>query len=99
MERCPICRALLNGASTCRRCHAELAQVQKVTELASDLAGAAMLCLARGHTAEANRLLARARLLHATPEVLALLLRLRPFPNGTEHLVKGGFGQRGAWTG
>jgi hypothetical protein len=24
MERCPLCRAMLNGAETCRTCRAEL---------------------------------------------------------------------------
>jgi hypothetical protein len=72
MERCPICRAALNGATTCRRCRADLREVQRVFALASDLAGAATLCLAGGRMTEAARLLARARLLHATPEILAL---------------------------
>src|SRR4051812_41305790 len=30
MERCPICRATLNGADTCRRCRAELGSVIRV---------------------------------------------------------------------
>ncbi len=72
MERCPICRATLNGAETCRRCRAELGQVQRIEHLAADLTGAAMLALAQGHSDEARRLLARARLLHATPAVQAL---------------------------
>jgi hypothetical protein len=72
MERCPICRATLNGATTCRRCRADLQQVQQVEKLASTLIGAAMTSLARGHTEEARRLLARARLLHATPTTRAL---------------------------
>jgi hypothetical protein len=72
VERCPICRAALNGAETCRRCRAELRQVQRIEQLASELAGAAMLALAQGHCDEARRLLARARLLHATPAVQAL---------------------------
>ena len=72
MERCPVCRATLNGATTCRRCRADLREVQKAAELAMQLAGAAMLCLAEGRIGEARRVLARARLLHATPEILAL---------------------------
>jgi hypothetical protein len=72
MERCPICRATLNGATTCRRCRADLQQVQQVEKLAAALVGAAMLSLAQGRTAEARRQLARARLLHATPAARAL---------------------------
>ena len=72
MERCPVCRATLNGATTCRRCRADLQHVQQVAELGATLVGAAMLSLVEGHTAEARRLLARARLLHATPSTRAL---------------------------
>ena len=46
--------------------------VQQVAELAATLVGAAMLSLVEGHTAEAGRLLARARLLHAPPSTRAL---------------------------
>jgi hypothetical protein len=72
MERCPICRATLNGTTTCRRCRADLQQVQQVAKLASALTGAAMTSLAQGHTEEARRLLARARFLHATSATRAL---------------------------
>lgn len=76
MERCPVCRAALNGATTCRRCRADLREVQQAAALAAELAGAAMRCLAEGRMAEAARLLDRARLLHATPDILALWRRL-----------------------
>jgi methylphosphotriester-DNA--protein-cysteine methyltransferase len=72
VERCPICRATLNGAETCRRCRAELRQAQGIEQLASALVGAAMLAIVQGHKDETRRLLARARLLHATPVVQAL---------------------------
>jgi transcriptional regulator of aromatic amino acid metabolism len=75
MERCPICRAALNGATTCRRCRADLQQVQQVQQVAEQaaaLAGAAMLSLVQGDAATARHLLARARLLHATPSTRAL---------------------------
>lgn len=74
MMQCPICRALLNGAETCRRCRAELQQVQDVERQGRELAGAAMHLLALGHTVEAQRLLRRACVVHATPEVRALLV-------------------------
>ena len=37
MIQCPICRALLNGAETCRRCRAELKQVQDVERQGREL--------------------------------------------------------------
>jgi hypothetical protein len=82
MERCPICRALLNGADTCRRCRAELATVCEVERLGRDLTGAGMHRLAVGDVAEAARLLRRARAIHATQEG-RMLLRIvaASFPN------------------
>lgn len=73
MERCPICRATLNGAETCRRCRAELASVLAAERAARRLADMAMLRLALGDRAAAARLLRRSLLLHRTPEGLALL--------------------------
>jgi predicted amidophosphoribosyltransferase len=72
MMHCPICRALLNGADTCRRCRTELKQVQDVERQGLEVAGAAMHLLALGDTATALRLLRRARVVHATPEVRLL---------------------------
>jgi len=72
MMQCPICRALLNGAETFRRCRAELKQVQDVERQGRELAGAAMHLLALGHTVEGMRLLRRACVVHATPEVRLL---------------------------
>jgi predicted amidophosphoribosyltransferase len=72
MMYCPICRATLNGADTCRRCRTELKQVQDVERRGRELVGAAMHLLALGDTAAAMRLLRRARIVHATPEVRLL---------------------------
>ena len=72
MDICPICRASLNGATTCRRCRADLRQVQEIEGLGQTLAGAAMLSLATGQKAAARQLLRRARAVHATPTVRAL---------------------------
>lgn len=82
MLHCPICRALLNGADTCRRCRAELKQVQEVARQGRELAGAAMYCLAVGDTAAARRLLRRARVVHATPQVEVLCAMARTPPPG-----------------
>ena len=72
MLHCPICRALLNDADTCRRCRTELKQVRDVERLGRELVGAAMHFLALGNTAAAMRLLRRAHVVHATPEVRLL---------------------------
>jgi hypothetical protein len=72
MMHCPICRALLNGADTCRRCRTELKQVQDVERQGRELVGAVMHLLALGDTAAAMRLLRRARVVHATPELRLL---------------------------
>jgi hypothetical protein len=82
MKHCPICRALLNGASTCRRCRAELHGVQEVERLGRRLAGAAMHRLALGETVEAVGLLRRACAIHAIPELLILLRYLMGCPAG-----------------
>jgi predicted amidophosphoribosyltransferase len=72
MLHCPICRALLNDADTCRRCRTELKQVQDVERQGRELVDAAMHLLALGDTAAAMRLLRRARVFHMTPEVRLL---------------------------
>ena len=68
MERCPLCRALLNGADTCRRCRTELGTAQRVEREARILVGAAIDHLMRGDTTTATLLLRRAMVRHATPE-------------------------------
>jgi hypothetical protein len=69
---CPIWRARLNDADTCRRCRTELKQVLDVERQGRELVGAAMHFLALGNTAAAMRLLRRAHVVHATPEVRLL---------------------------
>ena len=72
MERCPLCRAGLNGAETCRRCRAELQLAQQVEREGQALVNAAMHCLSLDDADTAERLLRRALVLHAAPETLAL---------------------------
>ncbi len=72
MERCPICRATLNGAETCRRCRAELQSVMRAEEDGQALADAASHWLSLGDVVTAKQLLWRALAVHATPEVRAL---------------------------
>ena len=72
MDRCPLCRATLNGADTCRRCRAELGTVQRVEREGQALLDAAIHRLSLDDAASAGRLLRHALALHATPEVRAL---------------------------
>jgi hypothetical protein len=72
METCPVCRASLNGASTCRRCRADLQKVQEIERRGQALAGAAMLALADGDNTAGAHWLDRARAVHASPTVRAL---------------------------
>jgi predicted amidophosphoribosyltransferase len=85
MLQCPLCRALLNGADTCRRCRAQLKQALELERQAGWIAGEAMHALALGKTAEAYRLLRRAQVVHATPEI-RLLARIlaRRIASGSE---------------
>ena len=72
MDACPICRASLNGATTCRRCRADLQKVQEAALRGQALMGAAMRSLAEGDLAGADQWLGRARAVHATPAVRTL---------------------------
>ena len=72
MDHCPLCRAALNGAETCRRCRAELQMAQRVEREGQVLADAAMHCLSLDEAGTAEKLLRRALMLHAAPETLAL---------------------------
>ena len=72
MDRCPLCRAALNGAQTCRRCRAELRTAQRAEHEGQVLVNAAMHCLALGDADTAEQLLRRALVLHAAPEAVAL---------------------------
>jgi hypothetical protein len=72
MERCPLCRATLNGAETCRRCRAELQSVNRVEREGQGLTDAAMHALSLDDVMSARRLLRRALAVHSTPQVRAL---------------------------
>jgi len=72
MDTCPICRASLNGATTCRRCRADLQKVQEAALRGQALMGAAMRSLAEGDLAGAEQWLGRARAVHATSAVRTL---------------------------
>jgi hypothetical protein len=84
MERCPLCRAMLNGAETCRRCKAELQTVQRVERESDALVGTAMHRLSQGDTAASRRLLRLALGLRATPEVRALWRLMAALPDRSD---------------
>jgi hypothetical protein len=63
---------MLNGADSCRRCRAELQTAQRVERTSQVLIGAAIHRLALDDAEAAERLLRRALVLHATPEVRSL---------------------------
>jgi len=77
MERCPICRATLNGAETCRRCRAELGSVLRTERMAEEIRTMAMHRFMSGDPETADRLLKRSLLLHRTPEAVSLQKLLR----------------------
>ncbi len=72
MERCPLCRAALKGADTCRRCRAELQVAQGVQREGSRLVDVAIHHLALDDAATAERLLHRALVLREAPQTRAL---------------------------
>ncbi len=72
MDRCPLCRAGLNGAEACRRCRAELGMAQRAEREGHALVDTAMHCLSLDDADAAEQLLRRALVLHAAPETLAL---------------------------
>ena len=59
MERCPLCRAALHGADTCRRCRADLRTAQEVERDGQALVGAAIHRLALDNAEIAELLLRR----------------------------------------
>lgn len=72
MDTCPICRASLNGATTCRRCRADLQTVKAVEQRGHALVAAAVRALIEGDSASAAHWLGRARWVHGTPMVRVL---------------------------
>ena len=72
MERCPICRATLNGAETCRRCRTKLGSAIRIERMAEKLRTMAMHRFMSGDPHAAGRLLKRSALLHRTPATLSL---------------------------
>lgn len=69
MDVCPICRASLNGATTCRRCRADLQKVYEVEQRGRALAVSAMRALVAGDVAGAAAWIERAAAVHAAPPV------------------------------
>jgi hypothetical protein len=83
MARCPICRAALNGAETCRRCRAELQLVIRMECMGRRLVDAAIHSLSLDDPDIARRLLRRALTVHATPETQTLWQLATTLPRGS----------------
>lgn len=83
MERCPVCRAALNGAETCRRCRAELQSAIRAEREGRMLVDAALHRLSLDDTGTAERLLRRALTVHATPETRVLRRLVAAWPRRT----------------
>jgi hypothetical protein len=81
MERCPICRATLNGVETCRRCRAELQSIKLVERQGQVLVDAAIHSLSLDDVITAKRLLRRALVFHAASEVRALWRLVASLPS------------------
>lgn len=73
MERCPTCRARLDGAEQCRRCGLELTVLRAVDRASDAAIGRAIGRLADGDQAGAIRNLEQARRLSGDPLVPVLL--------------------------
>jgi hypothetical protein len=76
LDQCPICRARLDGAGPCRRCRAELGAIRRIANESAALAGAGLHRLAAGDRAAALRLIRRARVLRAAPDLAWILSAL-----------------------
>ncbi|NBC13806.1 MAG: hypothetical protein GVY09_10770 [Gammaproteobacteria bacterium] len=79
MERCPNCRARIDGRPECRRCGMEVALLQSVEQAAERALSEALAELAQGRPAAAARAAERALALRRTPaaEQVAQFLRQR----------------------
>ena len=84
MERCPVCRATLNGAETCRRCRAELQSVIRVEREGRMLVDAAIHSLSLDNAGTAGQLLQRALTVHAAPETRVLWRLVTALPRRSE---------------
>jgi len=75
MERCPTCRARLQGQTKCRRCGTDLTLALRAEAAAKQWTQLAVHCFSKGAVDDAAAALDQAMMLHRTP----LALALRPF--------------------
>ncbi len=93
MERCPTCRARLDGSDQCRRCGLELTLLQAVEQAGDAVIARAIDRLADGDQAGAVRDLEQARRLSGDPLVPVLLAFARTQPRREtipDSLLRGG---------
>lgn len=84
MERCPNCRARVDGAPECRRCGMDLRLLHAIERAAQTCLRRALLHLAQGDHPAARTALHNARRLHQTPltEALGRTREKRPQSTG-----------------
>jgi hypothetical protein len=77
MERCPICRARLNGQWLCPRCGSDLSLPLKIEQRVQLLEKNAVIRVAAGEMEQAEQVLDEALRLKPTPLVRVLLRFVR----------------------
>lgn len=77
MERCPVCRARLQGQALCPRCGTDFSLALCARDEAGRLLACAVDAWARGDAACASRQAAAALALHRTPVAATLAALLR----------------------
>lgn len=88
MDACPICRASLHGATTCRRCRADLQKVRDIEQRARTMAVAAVQALVAGDATGATAWIERARTTHAAPTVQTLRRLIDTVAGSTNRVVQ-----------
>ncbi|MCG6895507.1 MAG: hypothetical protein LJE60_00130 [Thiocapsa sp.] len=87
MDRCPNCRAHLDGSETCRRCGLELGLLQAVDQASQAAIARAIRRLADGDRAGAIRTLEQARFLSGDPLATTLLAFAHSSPDATRPII------------
>lgn len=72
MDRCPVCRASLREGTTCRRCGADLAPLQRIIRESQMLETLSVQALLQGNPLQASDLTQAALSLRHTPMARAL---------------------------
>lgn len=90
MDRCPNCRARLDGSEHCRRCGLELSLLQAVDQASQAAIARAVHRLADGDPSGAIRALEQARFLSGDPLAAALLAFVHSSPDAARPIMPEG---------